>query len=75
MKFFVKEAERKPDPAPIETNPRIAVFVGLGIWVAALVFLLAVPSAVPAAKPWWPWTCVVGIALAGYAFFVVRRRR
>lgn len=75
MRLYVKDSERKADPEPLETKPRTAILVGLGIWVALLGFFLVVPSAVPVARPWWPWTCVVGIILGLFALFRFRKRR
>ena len=74
MKFYVKSSERKEDPAPLNTNPLVAIRVGIAIWLGILVVLLAAPAAIPAARPWWPYTCVVGIILGVLALLRYRKR-
>ena len=74
IRFYVKDSERKPDPQPVKTNATLAVRVGIAIWILALIGLLSLPGLVPETKPWWPWTCVVGIGLGLFALFKVRDR-
>jgi hypothetical protein len=47
-------------------------------WVAALVVLLSVRSALPANVHWWVWTCVCGAAMGLFGLWYVpflKRRR
>lgn len=75
MKFFVKDSERRPDPAPAKSNPRIAIFVGMAIFAIALVaILLGYNSISSAHKIWYPYTCVFGLALGIVALFTTRKR-
>ena len=75
MRLYVKDSERKPDPAPVKTNARLAIVVGLVLWVVALALCLVFAPALAAAeKSWWLSTCLFGIALGIFAFFKVRRR-
>ncbi|MFM5904172.1 MAG: DUF2530 domain-containing protein [Microbacteriaceae bacterium] len=74
MKLYPDKAERKPDPQPIETNLKRLVLVGLILWCLALAVFVIFPATVPATRPWWPWTCVIGIILGIYAFFKVQKR-
>lgn len=74
IRFYVKDAERKPDPQPVKTNAMLAVRVGIAIWLVALIALIAVPSLLPENKSWWLGTCVVGMALGVFALFKVRGR-
>lgn len=73
MKLIVNEDERQPDPEPVKVNARLAVIVGLVLWTLVFAVFIIFPATVPAAKPWWPWTCVVGILLGIYALFRVRK--
>jgi Protein of unknown function (DUF2530) len=47
-------------------------------WLAALVILLSVGSALPADVHWWIWTCVAGVAMGlfglVYVPFLKRKR-
>ena len=73
MRFYVKDSNRKPDPMPVKANARLAIAVGLAIWVLTLVLLLSglvaqTPSLEPA-------TAIVGLALGVFGWFWVGRRR
>jgi hypothetical protein len=74
MKLYLKDSERKPDPAPIETNLRLVVVIGIALWAITLAVFVVAPATVPASRPWWPFTCIVGILLGIYAFFKVGKR-
>jgi len=71
MRLWVKASERKPDPAPLVTDDRKAVLVGLVAWVVGLVVLLIVPGS----EPLWRWTCGVGILLGIVGLVYTHRRR
>jgi hypothetical protein len=74
MRFYVKDSERKPDPEPIKVNTKLAIIVGLVLWVAALLFLVLQATQATAQKSWYTSTCVVGIVLGIYALWRERRR-
>ncbi|MFM1926703.1 MAG: hypothetical protein RLZ06_279 [Actinomycetota bacterium] len=74
MRFYVKDSERKPDPEPIKTNAKLAIIVGLILWVIALLFLVFQATQASAQKSWYTTTCVVGIILGIYALIRERRR-
>jgi cytochrome bd-type quinol oxidase subunit 1 len=74
MRFYVKDSERKPDPEPIKTNAKLAIIVGLILWVIALLFLVFQATQASAQKSWYTTTCVVGIILGVYALIRERRR-
>jgi len=74
MRFYVKDSERKPDPAPVKTNAKLAISVGLVLWGLALLVLLFAGSAIPAAQESWKFTCLAGLGLGFYALFHVRKR-
>jgi hypothetical protein len=71
MRLWLKDSERRPDPAPVKTDDRKAVLVGLALWVVALVVILIVARDAVLAG-----TCAVGIALGliGLAYTQHRRR-
>jgi len=74
MRLWLKDSERKPDPTPVATDDRLAVLVGLGLWIAALVVALIV---VHPLDPTLTVTIVTGIAvgIAGIIYTQVRRSR
>lgn len=74
MRFYVKDSERKPDPAPARVNARLAILVGIGLWLLALAWMLVFAGATTAHKPWYPFTCLAGVGLGIFAWFKVGRR-
>ena len=74
MRLWLKDSERKLDPTPVATDDRFAVFVGLGLWIAALVVALV---AVHPLDPALTVTIVTGIAvgIVGIIYTQVRRSR
>jgi hypothetical protein len=75
MRLWVKESERKPEPAPIEPNSVIAVILGTASWAIALALILFLNQTLAQPLPqWWALTCVFGIALGIFGYFKVRKR-
>lgn len=74
MRFYVKDSERKPDPEPIKANAKVAILVGLTLWVIALLFLVFQSTQAAAQESWHTATCVVGILLGVWAFIRESRR-
>jgi fatty acid desaturase len=77
MRLWLKDSERRPDPAPVQTDDRRAVLAGLVLWLVALVVLLLLAGELVARGLfWWLWTVVVGLALGivGLIYLGVRRR-
>lgn len=75
IRFRVKEADRKPDPEPIETNAGLAVIIFTAIWAVALFLILLFGQTLAQPLPdWWALTCVFGICLGIYGYFKVRSR-
>jgi hypothetical protein len=74
MKLFVKDEDRRPDPEPIKSNPGILAITGIIFWGLTLAVFLNFPATLPAEKPWWLFTCVVGLIL-GIAFYIKFGRR
>lgn len=74
MALLVKPEDRKPAPEAPEVNTRLAIIVGLVLWVIALLFLLLEPAQTASKETWWPLTCIIGIGLGLVAVFFERDR-
>lgn len=75
MRFFIKDSERRPDPAPVKTDDRKVVLVGLVGWIVALgVMLLLLPQLQESGLVWVLWTVVAGLGL-GLVLLVFTARR
>jgi uncharacterized membrane protein YdjX (TVP38/TMEM64 family) len=68
--------ERRPAPAPVETDDRRAITAGLVAWVIGLVVVLVAGSTL-GDPGFLVATCVIGVALgvAGLVYTQVRTRR
>ena len=71
MRLWLKDSERRPDPAPAKTDDRKPMLVGLALWLAGLVAVLLLAPG----NPGLFWTCVVGLALGLIGLLYVRTRR
>ena len=69
MKLFVRDEDRRPDPEPVKSNARTIALAGLLIWTVVLAIFLVFPATLPPEKPWWLFTCVIGIVL-GLVFYI-----
>lgn len=75
MRIFIKDSERRPDPAPVKTDDRKVVLVGLVGWIVALgVMLLLLPQLQESDLVWVLWTVVCGLGL-GLILLVFTARR
>lgn len=75
MRLFIKDSERRPDPAPVKTDDRKVVLTGLVGWVLALVvMLLLLPQLQESGLVWLLWTVVGGLGL-GLVLLIVTARR
>jgi hypothetical protein len=64
VRIWLRDSERRPDPAPVPTDDRKAMLVGITLWLIALATLLVLlPQVTAAGLGWWLWVCVAGIAL------------
>jgi hypothetical protein len=78
MRLWLKDSERRPDPAPVKTDDRRAMLVGTAAWVVALVVLLLVLRPISAhANARLLWTCFAGLALGllGLVYTIRRHRK
>lgn len=75
MRLFIKDSERRPDPAPLKTDDRKVVLVGLALWIVALaVMLVLLPQLQSSGLVWLLWTVVGGLIL-GLGLLVYTARR
>ena len=70
MRLWLRDSERRPDPAPVVTDDRKPILVGLVAWVVGLVVLLLVPGG----EPLWRWASGVGILLGVAGLLYTHRR-
>lgn len=61
--------------APLAVPTLTVIRVGAAVWALALVATFVVPAWHTGERSWWPWTCIVGLALAAFGEFYVRRGR
>jgi hypothetical protein len=75
VRLILKDSERRPDPAPVKTDDRKAMLVGVVLWLIALgVALIVVPPLADVRAELVIWTCVIGIAL-GLILLIYTQRR
>lgn len=75
MRLFIKDSERRPDPAPLKTDDRKVVLTGLVLWIVALGVMLALlPQLQDSGLVWLLWTVVGGLVL-GLVLLVYTARR
>jgi FtsH-binding integral membrane protein len=75
VRLFIKDSERRPDPAPVKTDDRKVVLVGLVLWIVALGVMLALlPQLQESDLVWLLWTVVVGFGL-GLVLLVYTSKR
>jgi cyanate permease len=76
MRLWLKDSERRPDPAPVKTDDRKVVLVGLVLWLLALGGLLLFLAPLLASdRSWWLWTVLIGFGIGLVLLVYVHRRR
>ena len=76
MRLWLKDSERRPDPAPVKTDDRKAYLVGLILWVIALVAVIVfLPVLTADGRGWWLWACVAGLGLGVIGMLYTHWRR
>ena len=64
MRLYLRSEDRRPDPAPLRTNDRAAVLVGVAGWALLwVVFALMRTALAGSGRGWWLWTPPAGILL------------
>ena len=75
MRLWLKDSERRPDPAPVKTDDRKAMLVGTALWLVALVILLLfLRPILDGGSRWLLWTCATGLALGLLGILYTNRR-
>jgi len=75
VRLYIKDSERRPDPAPVKTDDRKVVLTGLVLWIVALGVMLALlPQLQSSGLVWLLWTVVGGLVL-GLGLLVYTARR
>ena len=74
MRLWLKDSERLPDPAPVVTDDRKAILVGLVGWILGLATVLMLALFSPTTTMAVVWTCAVGIILGGAGLLYTHRR-
>jgi hypothetical protein len=76
LRLWIRDRDRRPDPAVLGATGRGAVAVGTVAWIAATVAILAFPDATGADNdPAVLGTCGVGVMLGLIGLVYTRRRR
>lgn len=74
MRLWLKDSERRPDPAPVAADDRTPVIVGTLLWVVVLLATLVVGLSAGRLDGVWLWTGVVGIVLGLLGLAYTQRR-
>ena len=78
MRLWLKDSERRPDPAPPKTDDRIPLAVGTVAWLVALGCALLIPGLSDVFEAaHLVWICLIGVALGiiGLGYLGFKRRR
>ena len=76
VRLWLRDRDRRPDPAPADASGRQAVIVGTVAWAVATAAVLAFPNATGAGgDPAVTATCGIGVALGLLGIVYTRRRR
>jgi len=76
MRLWLKDSERRPDPAPVATDDRVALCVGLVLWILALVAVLVFSDQrADDRSVWIISTCLIGIVLGALGLLYTKLRR
>jgi len=78
VRLWLKDSKRRPDPAPVVTDDRKAMAVGLAPWLVALIaVIIALPTLAASDQAWWLEMCIAGLVLGviGIAYTHWRHRR
>ena len=76
MRLYLRSHDRRPDPAPVPTNDRTTVLIGMAVWAVLWVLALAFHTRLAdAGHGWWIWTPPAGILLGVWGLRYLHSRR
>ena len=76
MRFWLSEAERRPDPEPARSDARKSLAVGTAAWLLALIgCLVAQPALDEAGFGWFTAAAATGLVLGIVGLVVVQLMR
>ncbi|MFN8080484.1 MAG: hypothetical protein U0Q19_13075 [Kineosporiaceae bacterium] len=64
MRWYLRSAERRPDPEPLPSPDRGVIWTLTAVW--AVLFVIALiqrDQLIDQGRGWWVWTPIPGIAL------------
>jgi hypothetical protein len=74
MRLYLRSRDRRPDPAPLQTNDRATILVGIGVWIVVWIGCLVMHSRLAdGGNGWWIWTPPTGIVLGVLGLAYLRR--
>ncbi|MCA0437993.1 MAG: DUF2530 domain-containing protein [Actinobacteria bacterium] len=65
----------RPDPEPLRWPATLLLGPLMGLWALALIVTLLVPALHTGERSWWPWCCIIGLALGALGYGYLRRGR
>jgi hypothetical protein len=75
VRLYLRSADRRPDPAPLRTDDRRVILIGMAVWAVLLVVAVVMRSRlIEQGRGWWVWTPVAALALGGYGLYYLHRR-
>lgn len=76
MRLWLRESERRPDPAPVRTDARKALLAGTAAWAVVLVVALVMRDWLDSIDAgWFVTAAIIGMALGLVGLAVVQLRR
>ena len=75
MRLWLRDSERRPDPAPVQTDDRTPLAIGIAAWlIAFVVFLIVRAVGVQVADAGTiVWTCIAGLVLGAVGLIYAAR--
>jgi hypothetical protein len=76
VRLYLRSHDRRPDPAPLATDDRRTVLIGMAVWAVLWVLALVFHSRLAdAGHGWWIWTPPAAIVLGLWGLLFLKHRR